>query len=101
MSTTNEKEIKTVGGHAIVVKEFITYGESQNINDVYRQDQKTVTPGEMVKQADKLGIELVVLSIDGSKEKIVEAFHNLPLIDAKQIAAHIKEVLDPKGESKP
>ena len=99
MSTIQTKEFVTTGNVKVVMKTAITYGESQEITDVYRDDK--TSQKEQVHQADKLGVEKIVVSIDGVSENIYKVFSDLPLIEARQIGEQIKAILDPKVEPKP
>lgn len=92
---TNTKEISTKGGIKFVLKDSITYGDHLELKDVYLGDK---TPVEMSREADKKGIELVVISIDGKTENIYEEFKKLPYSDVTEVQTEIKAVLNPKKE---
>lgn len=91
---SNTKELKTVGGRTIIIKDFITYGDNQEVLNCYRDDK--LSKVEAISKADKLGVEKIVVSIDGLTENLYEVFKNLPLADAMEVVNEIKNILDPK-----
>lgn len=95
MSNIPTREFKTKGGTTAVLKSYITYGDNQKILDIYRDEE--LKTADKHREADKLGVELVVVSLNGSEEKVYEAFCALPLIEAKELTELVKSVLDPKA----
>lgn len=96
MSEIKTVEIATKKGIKVVLKEAITYGENQEIMDVYRDDK--LTKKEAAQKADQLGIEKIIVSIDGKTEDIYNTFRNLPYPDALEIVEQMKGVLNPKAQ---
>lgn len=92
---TNTKEIVSKAGTKFVLKDSITYGDHLDIKEIYLLDQ---TPAELARQADKKGIELVLVSIDGKTENLYEEFKKLPYSDVSEIVVEIKNRLSPKKE---
>lgn len=90
---TTELATKTNGIKA-VIKNAITYGQNQEIMDVYRDD--TLNKKEAARKADQLGVEMIIVSINGSTENIYETFRNLPYPDAIEIVEEMAKILDPK-----
>lgn len=89
------KEITTKNGYVVVLKGAITYGEHLQIVDVYGDE--TITAKDKFRAADKLGAELVIVSINGETEKLYDKYLSMDLEDATEITALIKEVLNPKS----
>lgn len=98
MSNIKTKEITTKSGIVVTVKEAITYGEHRAMVANYLDDK--LTKAEQITLADKLSVENIVVSINGSSENVYDTFSNMALADAQVILAHIKEVLDPKVDGK-
>lgn len=90
---TNTKEIISKAGTKFVLKDSITYGDHLDIKEVYLSEK---TPAEMARDADKKGIELVIVSIDGKTENIYEEFKKLPYGDVDEIIVEVKNRLSPK-----
>lgn len=95
MSNTKTIKIEDV---EIVIKTTITYAEDRAIKDVYLNSDGKVT-SDIVNQADKLGVESVIISINGNTTEIYKHFSELPLLIARQAQAEIKKVLDPKVDT--
>lgn len=95
MSNIKEVEIKTKTNNIpVVLKSAITYGDNQEIMDVYRDEK--LSKKESIQKADQLGIEKIIVSINGSTENIYQTFRNLPYPDALEIVEEMSKVLDPK-----
>ena len=99
MSNIKTREVTTKSkGIKAVIKEAITYGENQEIMDVYRDDK--LSRSEAARKANKLGVEKIIISIDGVTENIYEVFKELELPDALELTDEVKKILDPKGVGK-
>ena len=90
------KEIITKGGVKIVYNTSITYGQHNEIKAIYLGKKENETDGDMILRADRRGIEIVVVSIDGDKENIYDRFSNLDYVDVKPVMEIVKDILDPK-----
>mgnify|MGYP001413866747 CR=1 FL=1 len=90
------KVITTEGGHVAVIYDYITGNEARAFKSV--SDQGGGTPEAMDKAQDR-GIEIAVLSLDGSSEKVVERIGNLPFADYAEIVSAVTELLNPKKKS--
>lgn len=94
---SNEKiEVTTKGGVKFLLNPSITYGQNQELVNVYLEEG--LNKKQVMERADKMGVEFVVHSINGSTEKIYEAFKGLSYPDALEIMPKIKAILDPKVE---
>lgn len=94
---TKTKEITTKAGVKFVLKDSITYGDHLDLKDVYLESEGKSTK-ELSREADKKGIELVVVSIDGKTENIFEEFKKLNYSDIAEVNTEIKGILNPKKE---
>lgn len=88
-------EVKTAGGIVAELNPSITYEQSRSLMTVYIEEG--LTKVQIMDKADKLGIEYVVASLNGTKEDIHKRFRNLPLADAREIVEVMKTILDPKA----
>ncbi len=91
------KEIKTDGGTVAVLKTYITGFENQELTQIYLSDKPK---GEIVKEVDKKGTELVLVSLDGKTENLYQELMNLPLTDVIVIKQELETVLNPKVQSR-
>lgn len=93
---SNTKEIKTAN-HVFVVNEFITYGQHREITNLYIQaGEKDQSISLISNDIDKKGFELVIVSMDGTKENIYDRVSAMPFTEAQEIAEYVKSVLNPK-----
>ena len=94
---------KTQGGFEIELKDFITYGDSKAIQSIYLESVdvsvdefgKTEMKGMKANAADKANdkaIELLVISVNGNKENVLEQVKNLPMADGKEIENKLNEL---------
>jgi myo-inositol-hexaphosphate 3-phosphohydrolase len=93
------KEITTTSGLKAVIKTSITYGDHQEIVGIWMDEEKSAK-SELLKKANKAGVEKVVVSLDGSEEAIYERFNNLDLEDGSEIMVEVTAVLNPKAGGK-
>ena len=109
MSERQTKEITTKGGHKIVFKEWITGREKRQITDIFLRDiemkqkggeQEFVgLKGSVAAEAEEKAIEIVVISVDGKTEKVVDAVLDLPSNDYDEVNAAINEITQPEKKS--
>lgn len=105
-TTRTTKEIRTVGGHVVTLKEWITGGEKRSITNVFLKDvemkQKggeqefTGVKGTVTAEAEDVAIKAVVVSVDGKTDNVVSAVLNLPAPDYDEVIAAINEITNPK-----
>lgn len=102
------KSFTTPGGHAVVLNAYITGRESNAIKQVLYDDLKmnlkdaqngTVAMDDMpssfvVKQEEK-AIELIVVSIDGSSENVLQTVLDLPVPEYNAIVEEVNKVRRP------
>lgn len=98
MSNIPTKDYSTKGGAKIVLREYITYGDRQEIADVYRDEKANAI--DQIHKADKLGVEKTIVSINGETENLYKVFCALPLPDANELSPIIKAIIDPKADPK-
>ena len=96
MDTRPTRTLTTEGGHTAVILDYVTGNEARVIKAV--SDAGQGTPEAMDKAQDK-AIEIAVLSLDGSSERILERLGELPLADYAEVIAAVTELLNPKKKS--
>src|ERR1041384_932169 len=90
----------------IVMRDWITGYDDEKIQAIYYQGGKidketgnvSYSP-ETMQAADHLAIELVVVSVEGITENIVDEVLKLPSIDCKKIVEEVKNVTNPLEET--
>lgn len=102
MQTNREtKELKT-GVNTLVVKTYITGGEMNEIEDMLldkmslnntsgKVEVQTLNGKMLREQRNKL-IELVVVSVNGVAENILEAVKNLPYDEYKKVTDYVESL---------
>ena len=88
-------------GRPIVYNAYITGGEKRAITEIYLESVDTKRDAPMGEpramfRAENKSIELVVVSLDGSAENIVQRILDLPTEETEEILLIVKEVIDPK-----
>lgn len=91
--TTSTHDIETPAGNKFILNNFITYGQHRELTAVYLSEKPA---GELAAEADKKGMEMVIVSINGKTENIYEEFKKLPFTDVQQVIKTVKETLSPK-----
>lgn len=98
------KEFTSEGGHKIVIKPFITLAENRTINDTLIGGMETGPDGKANpisfnnarnKTQDKT-FEIVVVSVDGKTDNIVQEILSLPKLDAQEVIKMVDEVTSDK-----
>ena len=103
MDTNREtKMIKTSGGHEVVLKTYATGREVGVIQSVYAGAAKMKMVGKEVvldgfdatveERAIAKTIELLVVSLDGKTENIVERIGDLPYKEYDEVIAALGEI---------
>tara|TARA_R110000868_G_scaffold234542_1_gene488247 strand:- start:4454 stop:4786 length:333 start_codon:yes stop_codon:yes gene_type:complete len=105
------KKIVTPSGINVEVKEYITGREAREIQSIFlsgmevkigadgKQEPTTVNP-ELVNKAQDKTIELLVVSVNDSKENILKTVLDLPKADFDCVVEAIDGVKDGLGKKK-
>lgn len=111
---TESREIKTIettGGHKVEIKTYVTGGEAREISNVYIADTNvemdetgkvkmpTINAG-LVNRAQDKAIEMIVVSVDGSTENVVQTVLALPKWDFDEILKAVDEAQKGLSEKK-
>lgn len=104
------KKFKTKNGFEIEIKTYLTYGESQKLQAVFLKNMEMDTMdlekksgkvnGNVIIEAQKKAIEIIVVSINGEKENILDKFMDLPKEDGDEAYAEIDKISQPISEEK-
>lgn len=99
MSERETKVLKTKSGAEIVYKSWISGGENNQLQAVYLKDVKVTAKGDIDSfnamsefEAQKKSIELLVVSVNGSKEKILETIEALPVADYDEVISALNAI---------
>src|SRR4051794_21562220 len=97
MADRTTKTFETPGGHTVVMYDYITGGEVQNIA---RKAPKDAT-GSNAAQIDASNEALVILirSLDGETENMLPRILDLPLSDFQAISAEVQALIDPEKKA--
>ena len=99
----NTIEVATEGGHKVILKSEISFGEKRAISKAFTDaavyengaiSEKGMTQ-QMNASTDK-AIEIVIVSIDGETTDIVNRFMKLPNRDGLVIIEKVSEITDNK-----
>jgi len=97
------KEIITPNNHKVVLKTYITGREEREIRNVYLENIDVTGNGavkdikaDLVGKAENKAIELIVISVDGNKEKVVDLVLDLRKEDCNFIVEQINEIIGDK-----
>lgn len=107
------KKIKTPTGVEVELHTYVTGREKRRLRSVFLNDAEVTSEGNNIKtsgikgslidEAENAAIEIVVVSVNGSKENKVEAILNLPSNDYDVVMKAINEITndtDFLGQSK-
>ena len=98
-------EITTPNGTKIELKDYITGREARDIQNIILSGMKisdnieSVDPSVIAKSQDK-AIEIVVVSVNGEKEKIVDKVLDLPREDFDCVKNAVDKVTNGDDEKK-
>ncbi len=91
--------ITTTNKHKIVIKNELTWGELQTIQDEYVRNididgdaSMQSFSGEVMIKARNKAIETVVVSIDGKSDHILSTFYQLPQADGNEMMDKINSI---------
>ncbi len=98
MAERTTKEFTTSGGNKVVMYDYITGGEFEQLMQAM---QVVPTEGASVQvsaalETNHLAFRLLVRSIDGNTENIVDAILALPLADYTDIRSAVDALTDKK-----
>lgn len=108
MSNRETHEVN-IGGHIIVVNDYITGREARDIEStIYdkiemsqstqRGTEITGFKGSILKEKQDMQIRAVVVSIDGKTEGILDAILDLPYKESDEIIRVVLSIAEPKKE---
>jgi len=95
--------VTPIKGHVVVLRSWITGRESQRIDGAMfkgvgtTQDGKRLTPKlseSMLSDQENASIEVVVVSVDGKENDIVNAILNMRAKDYSFVVAEVAKVVD-------
>lgn len=98
------KELKTPNGHKVVYKAWLTGREKREIQNVFLQDMEVevgkeasqkINAGLANKAQDKT-IEMMIVSVDGEKEKVLDKVLDLRSEDFEAIINTLNSLETPK-----
>lgn len=102
------KNIQTPNKHEVVIKTYITGREKREIQNIFlnevemnvvgKQANMTNIKGDLVARAEEKTIELLVVSVDGKTENIVDLVLDLNSEDSDFITDAINEMTSKKKE---
>ncbi len=105
----NSKDFETRGGHKVVLKEFVTARDMRTLKDMYMAVAKFDQKGgevfdvdvDKANEIENKTLELVVISLDGATEGIMEKLLDLPASDYTEIFDQVQSVagFDKKKEN--
>lgn len=114
------KEVKTKGGHTVVIKSFLTGKEMKEYNGVLYEHLSVKAgkinlgerevenefvgnvsdiPGSVLLALDDKMVELCVMSVDGKEGNVKEDLEALPANDYSEIIATLREFFRPERKS--
>ena len=95
--------VTPIKGHVVVLRSWITGRESQKIDGAMfkgvgtTQDGKRLTPKlseSMLSDQENASIEVVVVSVDGKENDVVNAVLNMRAKDYSFVTAEVSKVVD-------
>lgn len=113
MTERETKTITTPGGHAVVLRSYLTGREANQLKELLFADLKlnaedaesgklaidAIPASFLVKQEEK-AIELLVVSVDGTGENVLQLLLDLPSADYETVVAEINEIRNPTTPEK-
>lgn len=91
------KTLKTSGGHELVMLDYITGKEARDIKEVQDVGKASgSTDGNAANNTHDYAMGIIIKSLDGNADKIVDRIVNLPLTDFSEITDEIVSLLTPK-----
>ncbi|MEK7992888.1 MAG: hypothetical protein AAB403_03690 [Planctomycetota bacterium] len=100
MSDRLKLEHETTGGHSVIVNDFITGAESWKIRQIYMRSMNNgADVGAISFEAEAMGFELVIVSLDGILDDVATRVMALPLADYQEIVAIVTPIIEGKKKS--
>lgn len=103
-------EYTTSGGHKIVFYSYATFGDTREITKVFLDevsvgvegDQKTMgaISGSKVFESQNKAIQLLVVSVDGEKENILDKINSLRPEDGQEVLEQLDKIQQGIGKKK-
>ena len=98
MAERSKKEFTTSNGHAIVMYDYITGGEFEQLMKAMPSattDMSSVTVASAL-EANHLALKLLVRSVDGNAEDVVATILDFPLADYAEVKEAVEALTDSK-----
>lgn len=105
-SERDQKELVTKNRHKVSVYTYITGGEMRQIQDVYLSkaevslDGKDASfkgiTGDLANKAQDKTFELLIVSVDGNKENVVQLVADLRVEDYDEVVDALNEITSVK-----
>ena len=104
MADRPTQEIRTSGGHVVVLNTYITGGENWQIRQLYMNAMRDKANGSEISkdidiEAEKLAFQTVLVSLDGDAANVVARVFDLPLAEFQEVTQAVKNVTDAKKKS--
>ena len=105
----NNKEVTTpISGRKIVLKEFITGRDMRTLREIYLKVGKIDLAGNnvsdidpaMVNEAESKALELVVMSVDGKTEGIIDTILDMPSQDYDFLVQAVNDITQGMSKKK-
>lgn len=106
------KKIKTPGGYEIEMRDYITGREYRLIQSVFLSgmevrvgvegtpEMNNAMKPEMIDLAQDKTIEILIVSVNGNKENVLQSVLDMPKDDFDQVVAAMNEVSNGLGKKK-
>ena len=88
------KEFTTPGGHIIVIYDYITGGEVQEIARKAPKDAAASSAAQI--DASNEALIILIRSLDGSADNLLPRLLDLPLADYQAISAEVQALIEPE-----
>jgi len=105
------KKIKTSGGTEVEIYTYLTFGESRKIQGIYLESMKINlddggTPvvsdiqGEIANKSQDETIRLLVKSVGGKSDNVLEAVNNMPQKEGEEVIKAINDITGSESKKK-
>lgn len=106
-----KRTIKTSGGHEVVLYDYITGREQRTLQEIFLRNVEvnrvTQSDGKpdaalsgfnvaAISEAQDTAFGILIVSLDGSEEAIVDRVLGLPAREYEEVVAVINDITDPK-----
>ncbi len=94
------KELKTVSGHSVVLRQYITGDEHREIRRIYMTGTDANRSAVDIEfDGDNKSFELAIISVDSKSDNVVKDVLALPLADFMEVVAEVKDLVEGKKKS--